>query len=334
MLIAVSARQAAFAPSSSMRSGADALATAQDLSGYLLHLLLAALCVALLVAAFVQFLAPLTYALGQRLGVASWLRRTAWSIRPSLPWPDGDPDDPGHRQPAPGWLRRALNDVGVPEDRLFADALSRIEAGRAELEESFSRTGWRPFNWLGRARTGPSSYGSLTRVGASDETFMFGVQSDLRAAMAAPAARMPLFLLATAGMSQRREVMPLVIMDLLTTRMPEVTVTLAGASATRGEEAQASPSAAAIGGALATLDELAAKTAERNLDDLQRSLARFGAWSARVLAILLGLMTASVAQWLLGVRPDPTSISVGLSGGVLAILLRDGLAVLAARSSR
>jgi hypothetical protein len=337
LLIAVFAGQPALAPSFSMRRGADALATSQDLSGYLLHLLAASLCVALLVAAFVQFLAPLTYALGQRLGVASWLRRTAWSMGPFLSRHDGGPNNPGHRHPAPGWLRRALDGlgvVGISGDRLFAEALRRIEAGRAELEKSSSRTRWMPFPWFATPKIEPRSYGSLTRVGASDEAFMFGVQGDLRAAVASPVAKMPLFLLATAGMSHRYEVTPLVVIDLLTTRRPEVMVKLAEVSGALGEGMQASPFAAAISGAIAALDELAAKTAERNLDDLQRSLARFGAWSARVLAILLGLVTAFVAQWLLGVRPDPTSLSVGLSGGVLAILLRDGLAVLAARSSR
>jgi hypothetical protein len=333
-VIAVFAAQIASAPSSSMRRGADALATAQDLSGYLLHLLVAALCVALLVAAFVQFLAPLTYALGQRLGVASWIRRTVWSMKrfPSLP--DVIPHDPEDQRRSLGWLHRGLRDVGFSREMLFADALSQIEEGMMELERDASRTAWFPFLRMGRARIDLRSYGSLIRVGASDEAYMFGVQSELRGAVAAPVTRMPLFLLATAGMSPHREIMPLVVMDLLATRMPEVSVKLAGRLSGDAEGKQVSPTVAAMGEAMAMLDDLAAKTTERNLDDLQRRLARFGAWWARMLAILLGLITAAVAQWLLGVLPDPTSLSVGLSGGVLAILLRDGLALLVARSSR
>lgn len=317
-----------------MGRGADALATARDLSGYLTHLMVGALCVALLVAAFVQFLAPLSAAVGQRMGVQAWIRRAHRSMRPVFVQPDGRPDGSDGRHPVPGWLRLALEEVHPADDQLLADAVARVEQGRAEISDVASRARW----WLLAAFAGPGrdarSLGSLRRVGSADASFMFAVQGDLRAAVAAPVARMPLFLLATAGMSHHREVMPLVITDLLATRRPDVALQLASPAGDPGDGRHVRPGLAAASGALAALDDAAARTAERNLDDLQRSLARFGAWASRALAIALGLTAALVAQWLLGVGPDPTALSVGVSGGVLAILLRDGLAALAAYSAR
>lgn len=162
---------------------------------------------------------------------------------------------------------------------------------------------------------------------------MFGVQSAFRAAAASPESNVPMLLLATAGMSRRNEVLPLVVMDIFSKRRPDLALKFTAASARERTEDFPPTFSVAVAG-LALLDDAVARNSERVLDELQQRLSRSAAMAVRSLALLLGFGGAAVAQWQLKVPPNAVFITVGLAGGVLAILLRDGQAALTSRSSR
>lgn len=309
----------------------DALLTVQSAATYLTSFLIAALCMALLVAAFVQFLAPLTAALSQRGGWAAWRRRTVSAI--GNEWINvGDSykvPDPVFT--APSWLYYAMRELGEDKIDLIVEANQLIKAACRDLKP-INRSPLANLRipyliQLGR-RVLPQ-----TISGVSDEQFMSGIQSGFRAALAHPSSHTPLFLMAVANESLRDVAVPLLTLDLLALRDPEAALRLGEAASTEQVRAP-SPELVAASAAISGLDLLAERVSERGLDDLQRSLARLGAWYTRIVSVALGFGGTMVGSVILESRSGMTLWSIGLTAGVLAILLRDGLSAVINRGTR
>lgn len=307
----------------------DALVTAQSASTYLTSFLVAALCMALLVAAFVQLLSPLMAGWGQRVGVRGWLSRASRSLRdvePGFYHSDRSSED-SHTDAF--WLVRALRELDEDSELLLHEAVSRVQQAQMLIKEQNGKGTL--FQLLLSSRTGKVRLAPFFGTGVSDEHFMYGIQGELRAAVARPSEQTPLLMLATAGASLEEVMVPLVAVDLLATWRPEAALRLGNA----GEIDRAGdrfPALAAAAAAIAALDQQVGLAVERALDDLQRSLARLGAWTMRVVSIGLGVAGSLFGSLILDLPSNVTLWSIGVTGGVLSILLRDGVSAAVSRS--
>ncbi len=281
------------------------------MASYFTSALVAAVCIAVIVAAFVQLLRPLIRTLGQRLQLSGWVRQRKdhqFAVR------------------TPGWLATALGDLGP--DKLDERLEMRLDEARGHYRSGF----------LSLSAFGISS----VPTALPDELFMSAVQADAKAALAHPLRNPRLFDILTAELPPETR-SALLAMDLIATSQPELALQLAGAAQAHEAASTSSPGdeTAPYGvyhaqshamrevapAALAAAEQDAAGAADRCLDDLQRRLLTSSLWFDRGVAVAAGLGLSLVAALRTDVQSLPTILLVGLAGGVMAVLIDDLLSM-------
>ncbi|MES3093867.1 hypothetical protein O6027_19895 [Sphingomonas aerolata] len=297
----------------------SSLAAMEALSSYVAAVLLAATCIALVTAAAVQLFRPLLSAGNQMRCVYDWALER---LRRSFEKVELDTDQKG-------WLTQQ------------ADQYPILTAARSEALRILHDATNRPIRTLNvlLIRQGryllAEQFGIKTRPAmVSDEVFMAGLQDEVRSVMTRPADNMSLFMIATADISVADQI-DLLTLNCASRRDPAGIAYLlepknSDMSFSLGEDDRDYD----ISSIVAALEDVASRSVETALDELQRRLLSRRVLTSRLFTLTLALLAAMGAGWASSGTLLPNVYAVGFISGLLAVALRDMLSGAVKRFSR